>query len=310
MSIITEGMRYRKRVVEYAIRHNNNSRAARHYHTSRQNVSRWRNQYDGSIESLRKKSRRPHSHPNQHTKEELELIKHMHRYHRHRGLAHVYRKCLDEGYSRSYDSMCRQIRHLGLNQRKKKMYRRKQPKKGVKVRYPGEKVQVDVKYVPPCCIGFSSHYARYYQITAIDVYSRKRVVELVKENSTYSTSEFAKTLEKRLGFGIKEIQTDNGREFCNDREQTAKKSRFEKVLERLGIAHVRTAPYSPWQNAYVERSHREDEEKFYQKRRFSSEEELFKAHKRYEQTCNGTYRKCLNFKSPNEVVQEYLEKAA
>ena len=91
MSIITEGMRYRKRIIEYAIKHNNNAKAARRYNTSRQNVSRWRQLYDGTIESLRKKSRRPHSHPNQHTEEELELIRHNYRYHSHRGLAHVYR---------------------------------------------------------------------------------------------------------------------------------------------------------------------------------------------------------------------------
>ena len=48
MSIITEEMRYRKRVVEYAIKHNNNSLSARRYHTNRMQVKRWRDKYDGS----------------------------------------------------------------------------------------------------------------------------------------------------------------------------------------------------------------------------------------------------------------------
>jgi transposase InsO family protein len=311
MSIITEGMRYRKRIIEYAIKHNNNAKAARRYNTSRQNVSRWRQLYDGTIESLRKKSRRPHSHPNQHTEEELELIRHNYRYHSHRGLAHVYRKCMDSGYSRSYESMCRKIRQMGLNAPKKKKVHYKKKKKKVNVaEYPGEKVQIDVKYVPNSCIGFSSYHSQYYQITAIDVYSRKRVIELVRENSTYTTSEFAKKLEKRMGFSIKQIQTDNGKEFCNDPDQTEKKSRFEKELEKLKIEYIRTAPYSPWQNAYVERSHREDEERFYQKRRFSSEEEMYKSHKRYETIINSTYRRILEFRSSNEVVEEYFRKAA
>ena len=64
--IITEEMRFRQRVVKYAIKHNN-AKAARRYHTSRQQVQRWRNRYDGTVESLANKSRRPHSHPNQHT---------------------------------------------------------------------------------------------------------------------------------------------------------------------------------------------------------------------------------------------------
>ena len=50
-----------------------------------------------------------------------------------------------------------------------------------------------------------------------------------------------KRLEQDFGFKIKTIQTDNGREFCNDREE--KKSAFEKVLEYLGIEYIRTRPY-------------------------------------------------------------------
>ncbi len=38
-------------------------------------IYRWRNRYDGTLESLKDKSRRPHSHPNQHTEEEIKLIK-------------------------------------------------------------------------------------------------------------------------------------------------------------------------------------------------------------------------------------------
>ena len=108
--IITEEMRYRKKVVEYAIKYNNNASAARRYHTSRQNVQRWRQRYDGSWESLRNRSRRPHRHPNQHTSEELMLIKKKYRRFKHEGLAEVYVQCRKEGYTRSYESMCRQIR--------------------------------------------------------------------------------------------------------------------------------------------------------------------------------------------------------
>ena len=207
--------------------------------------------------------------------------------------------------------MCRQIRKIKLNKTKKKKRSYKKRKKKVNlVSYPGEQIQLDVKYVPLECIGFSSFYPRYYQITAIDVYSRKRILAIVNEKSMYTTSEFVKNLEKEMGFSITTVQTDNGREFCNDPEQTRLQSRFEKALKFLGIEHKRTAPYSPWQNAYVERSHREDEEKFYQKRRFKSEEEMIKANKRYQNLGNNTYRKVLGFKSPNKVIEEYFEQVA
>ena len=257
-TIITEEMRFRHRVVKYAIKHNNNAKAARRYHTSRQQVWRWRKKYDGTIQSLANKSTRPHSHPNQHTKKELELIRYKHRYHRHEGLAQVYRKLRDAGYTRTYDSMCIQIRKMKLDAPKK---RRSYPKSRYNknpATYLGEKVQIDVKYVPNECIGFASNHNRYYQITAIDEYSRKRYLELTNENSTYTTSEFLKRLEKNLGFKIKLIQTDNGVEFVNDPDETNKKTRFEKQLKKMKVKHKRTRPYSPWQNGIVERSHRID----------------------------------------------------
>lgn len=308
--IITEEMRFRQRVVKYAIKHNNNAKAARRYHTSRQQVWRWRKKYDGNVKSLANRSRRPRSHPNQHTKEELDLIKHKHRYHRHEGYAQVYRKLLDAGYKRSYDSMCRQIRKMKLNvKHKRKSYPKSKYHKNPAT-YPGERVQIDIKYVPNECIGFASYHSRYYQITAIDEYSRKRYLELASEKSTYTTSEFLKRLEKNLGFTIKQVQTDNGFEFVNDTDRTSKKTRFEKQLETLEIEHRRTRPYSPWQNGIVERSHRIDNELFYNRRRFSSYEQMEKSFNRYKNRYNNIARKILNFRTPNEIVQEYYSKNA
>ena len=309
-TIITEEMRFRQRVVKYAIKHNNNARAARKYHTSRQQVWRWRKKYDGTVHSLANKSTRPHSHPNQHTEEELELRRHKHRYHGHEGLAQVYRKRKDAGYTRTYDSMCIQIRKMRLKKKKK---RKKYPKSKYKkptVTYPGQRVQIDVKYVPNECIGFASYYSRYYQITAIDEYSRKRYLELVEENSTYTTSEFLKRLEYKLGFKIELVQTDNGFEFVNDPDVTTKKTRFEKQLETMEVKHKRTRPYSPWQNGIVERSHRIDNELFYNRRRFRSYNQMKKSFKRYSRRYNNIARKILGFKTPNEIVSEYFSKNA
>lgn len=309
-TIITEEMRFRQRVVKYAIKYNNNAKAARRYHTSRQQVWRWRKKYDGTVHSLANKSTRPHSHPNQHTEEELKLIRYKYRYHGHEGLAQVYRKLKDAGYTRSYDSMCIQIRKMRL---KKKKNQKKYPKSKYKrptVSYPGQRVQIDVKYVPNECIGFASYHSRYYQITAIDEYSRKRYLELVEENSTYTTSEFLKRLEDKLGFKIELVQTDNGFEFVNDPDVTNKETGFEKQLKKMEIDHKRIRPYSPWQNGIVERSHRIDNELFYNKRRFKSYNQMKKSFKRYSRRYNNIARKVLDFKTPNEIVNEYFSKNA
>lgn len=307
-TIITEEMRFRQKVVEFAIKYGNNAEAARRYETSRQQVQRWRKKYDGTVRSLANKSRRPHRHPNEHTEKEIELISKKYQYHKHEGLAQVYRKCVDAGYKRSYESMRKQIKKLKSYEKPKKISYPKSKYEPLKGSYPGEYVEIDVKYVPLECIGFKSNYERYYQITAIDLYSRKRVLKLVKENSTYETSNMLKTLEKDFGFKVKTVQTDNGREFCNNREE--KKSAFEKILEYLGIEYKRTRPYSPWQNGVVERSHKIDNEMFYSKRRFKSEKEMYKSFQRYSVRTNNIARKVLGFKTPNEMVENYFKRAS
>ena len=305
---ITEEMKFRQTDVEYAIKYDNNARAARRYETSRQQVQRWRKKYNGTVQSLANQSRHPHKHPKQHTEKEIKLIQNKYQRHKHEGLAQVYRKSIDAGYKRSYESMCRQIKKFKNYEKPKKISYPKSKYEPLKGSYPGEHVQIDVKYVPVECIGFQSNYDRYYQITAIDLYSRKRILKLVNEHSSYETSKMLKTLEKDFGFKIKTIQTDNGREFCNDREQ--KKSLFEKVRKKLGIEYIRTRPYSPWQNGVVERSHKIDNELFYSRRRFKSEEEMYKSFKRYSTRTNHIARRVLKFRTPNEMVENYFKSVA
>ena len=103
--------------------------------------------------------------------------------------------------------------------------------------YPGERVQVEVKYVPLNCLTkeIKEQDGRYYQYTAIDEYTRKRVLWASKEHSTYASKEFIKIIIKKFPFKIECIQTDNGTEFTNrlNPKGTTKKTKFEKTLERL-----------------------------------------------------------------------------
>ena len=62
------------------------------------------------------------------------------------------------------------------------------------------------------------------------------------------------------------------------------------------------------ENGYVERSHREDSEKFYANRRFKSEEEMYKSFERYAKRQNNIAKKVLKFKTANEMLEEYIEK--
>ena len=101
MASITEEMRFRQRLCEYAIKYGV-TKAARKYHTNRQFVYRQLKKYDGSVRSLALKSRKPHYSPNAHTEDELALIKRMLKRNGIYGLAEVYVRCLSKGYTRSF----------------------------------------------------------------------------------------------------------------------------------------------------------------------------------------------------------------
>lgn len=112
MKIITEEMRYRKGLCEYAIK-NGVTNAARRYHTNRKFVYRQLEKYDGTVRSIALKFKKPHNHPNAHT-EKVSLIKKVKSRYGNYGLAEVYvqlKKC-GYGYKRSYGSMVKQIREI------------------------------------------------------------------------------------------------------------------------------------------------------------------------------------------------------
>jgi len=116
-----------------------------------------------------------------------------------------------KGYVRCYYSMIRVIRKMGLEQEldKRKGYK---PKPYQRAEYPGQKVQIDVKFVPSWCVANGQ---KYYQYTAIDECTRVVFREIYDEHSTYSSKDFLINLIEYFPFQIREIQTDNGREFTN-----------------------------------------------------------------------------------------------
>ena len=100
MNTITQDMRFKQAVIEYTLKHGVTTAAIR-YKTSRQNIYRWRKKYDGTVHSLAEGSHRPHSHPNQHTEEEIKLVKNIRRRNPHAGLVVFWVKLRQRGYTRS-----------------------------------------------------------------------------------------------------------------------------------------------------------------------------------------------------------------
>ena len=70
---ITQRLKYKESVVKFSYKYGVTKTAIK-YGECRRTIYRWRKKYDGSLESLKDISRKPHYHPYQHTKEEIKLI--------------------------------------------------------------------------------------------------------------------------------------------------------------------------------------------------------------------------------------------
>lgn len=183
----------------------NVSKASRRYNKSRSYIYFWFKRYDGTLESLACKSRRPHSHPKQHTEKELTLIRNMRRRNPNLGLIEFWCRLRKRGYSRSVTSLYRVMKRMALLPPKKpqKTYK---PKPYEQMFYHGQRVQIDVKHVPAQCRVGEAKYMKLYQFTAIDEFGRLRYLEGFDECSTYSAAIFlqnAVKFFKQHGFDVK-----------------------------------------------------------------------------------------------------------
>ena len=305
MNTITQDMRFKQVVIEYAAKYGV-TKAAIRYKTTRQNIYRWRRKYDGTLRSLADRSHRPHSHPNAHTEEEIRLVQNMRRRNPHAGLVVFWVKLRQRGYRRSISGLYKLLRRLDG-----KPVKLPNPKKVSKayeqMTYPGQRCQIDVKFVPKVCLVGEAEEEAYYQYTFIDEYSRFRILGAFKEHSTYSSTQFLYDVVKKFPYAIECVQTDNGFEFTN-RLSNSKDHRptlFEQTLSRLGIRHKLIRPYTPRHNGKVERSHRKDNEEFYAVRKFYSFEDFIKQLAFRQRYYNNFPMRPLNWKSPKTVLYSF-----
>lgn len=116
---------------------------------------------------------------------------------------------------------------------------------------PGHRLQVDVKFLER----IAGTRRRLFQFTAIDDCTRIRILKLFDACNQRSAIQFIDEVIRRLPFRVYVVQTDNGAEF---------QSQFHWHLESRDIRHVYIRPRTPRLNGKVERSHRVDDQEFYQ----------------------------------------------
>ena len=178
------------------------------------------------------------------------------------------------------------------------------PKPYEQMQYPGQRVQIDVKFVQKVCIVGQQEPTQWFQYTFLDEYSHFRFIEAFQEHSTYSSTVFLRHVVKKFPFAIGCVQTYNGGEFsnCLMPKGNNKPTLFELELQRLGIRHKLIRPYTPRHNDKVERSHRKDNEEFYASHRFYSFED-FKAQLAVRKRAYNNFpMRPLSWRSPKQVL--------
>jgi len=247
---------------------------------SRKTYYKWWNIYVQSgydKESLADRSRRPHSNPRTIRGEWKERIVDFRKktgYGPLRLWAHFVRDGWED--APSPHGIYQVLRREGLIKTRTKAPRKKH-KRRYEMPMPGDRVQVDIKFVP-----YRIHGVQYFQYTAIDDCSRFRISEIYPERCNLTSKQFLNKIIEGMPFPIRSVQTDNDSTFTNwytgaPRTAPDKPVRvhvFTRICNENDIEHILIKPGQPQLNGKVERSHQCDEEEFYRTFEAKSLEEL------------------------------------
>jgi len=245
---------WRLRVLQQAAQERNVARVCRRFGISRQTFYKWKRRHtehgDGGLAD---RPRTPRRSPRATPRDVVSKILYL-RQHYHFGPGRI------ASYLRRFhrleiagSSVHRILRRHGLN--RLPANQKHQPHGKRWQRYekpqPGHRLQVDVKFLER----IPGTQRRLYQFTAIDDCTRIRVLKVYDACTQRTAIRFIDEVLRRLPFRIHVVQTDNGAEF---------QSQFHWHLESLDVRHVYIRPRTPHLNGKVERSHRVDDQEFYQ----------------------------------------------
>ena len=168
---------------------------------------------------------------------------------------------------------------------KARRHRRKENKTYVAPKYlPGEKIQIDVKYVPlkdEKAKRKGKDYRFVYQYTAIDIATGIKCKMIYEHHDVQASIDFLSKVRLFYPFPIKIIQTDNGFEFTWRLTPHIHNTHpFTLQCELYGYEHYLIPPAYPRANSHVERTHRIDVEEVYRGRTFTSLTQLHKVNLR------------------------------
>ena len=162
------------------------------------------------------------------------------------------------------------------------------------------RVQLDIQFLP----AIKGGRGREYKISVIHLRTRMKYSEI---HTSMSSKRLSAVLERSVArlppFHL--VVTDNAMVFTMAYSaHPHRKTAFERTVEQLGLRHWRIARGSPWQNAFIERSNRTDNDEFFHRHTFSCSEERQYLHRLYEMHYNSERpHQGLGGQSPRTVFQ-------
>ena len=201
------------------------------------------------------------------------------------------------GFKTSCSSVSRTLKRQGIGPLPRKTDRRAIHTHRYAKQVPGHHVQVDVKFL--ALVTPDGHRARRYQYTAVDDATRVRALKVYRRHNQQSSIDFIDHVIEKFPFRIHTVRTDRGHEW---------QARFHWHVEDKGIQHVYIKPRSPQLNGKVERSHRTDQEEFYQLLTYTDDVDLNQKLAQWEEFYNlNRPHKAHGGKTPYEALRSLLE---
>ena len=244
----------RKRILDHAKTNGNVAKTCRYFGVARASFYRWRQEYQKHGDpGLIPKTTGPKSHPNQTPAAVVDQVLHLRRTYHLGPMRIVWYLARYHDIKISDAGVYRVLKRHGVSRLPGKVGRRAVHTTRYEKKVPGHHIQLDVKF-----LSFKARTGatiKRFQYTAIDDATRIRALKIYNKHNQINAMDFVDYVIEKFPFRIQMIRTDRGHEF---------QAKFHWHVEDRGIRHVYIKPRSPQLNGKVERSHRSDQEEFYQ----------------------------------------------
>lgn len=242
------------RVLQHAEKIGNARKACRYFGVGRSSFYRWREAYRRHGEAGLKNAKSiPKNPANQAPPEIVEKVLYLRRKYHLGPIRIVWYLARYHNIKISDAGVYRILRRNGLNRLPRGTRMRKLHTKRYQKQVPGHHIQVDVKFLT--FKGKRGEKVRRFQYTAIDDATRVRALKIYDKHTQANAIDFIDHIIEKFPFRIREVRTDNGHEF---------QAKFHWHVEDKGIRHAYIKRGTPQLNGKVERSHRSDQQEFYQ----------------------------------------------